>query len=304
MALVASRQCGVFSRMQVQEAGGDDGLIRRRVQGERWERVTQAVYRIRGVPHSYHQRLWIAVLALGGEAIVSHQAAASLHGMTGFPFGRHVVVTVPHSGHWGLAGTAVHQISDLVEHDVEPHRGLRITTPVRTLVDLAATCGFARLEVAFEDARSAKRVTMPEVWQTVRRVSRRGKPGMAKLTALLAAHGDGYVPPQSELERMLFRALDLGNLPKPRRQFPFPGRNPVGQCVDAAYPDTRLILEADGRRWHTRIKDLARDHARDNEAARAGWQTLRFLYEELRDAPGEVAATVRDVRAQRLDLDS
>ncbi|MGH9113554.1 MAG: hypothetical protein ACRDZN_14850, partial [Acidimicrobiales bacterium] len=61
---------------------------------------------------------------------------------------------------------------------------------------------------------------------------------------------------------------------------------------------------ADGRRWHTRIRDLRRDHLRDAEAARAGWQTLRFLYEEICESPGEVVATaadVRRVRSQQLD---
>ena len=69
--------------------------------------------------------------------------------------------------------------------------------------------------------------------------------------------------------------------------------------VDAAYCDVRLILEADGRRWHTRIRDLRRDHLRDAEAARVGWQTLRFLYEEIVGDPGNVAATVADVRLAR-----
>jgi len=39
---------------------------------------------------------------------------------------------------------------------------------------------------------------------------------------------------------------------------------------------------------------------RDNEAARVGWQTLRFPWEEVVHDPDDVAATVRDVRAQRL----
>ena len=60
-----------------------------------------------------------------------------------------------------------------------------------------------------------------------------------------------------------------------------PGTGAVEGVVDAAYPDCRLILEADGRRWHTRVDDLRRDHERDAEAARAGWQTLRFLYEQI-----------------------
>jgi very-short-patch-repair endonuclease len=101
------------------------------------------------------------------------------------------------------------------------------------------------------------------------------------------------------LEAALFRALADGALPAPARQFRLPGRGALDGLVDAAYADVRLILEADGRRWHTRIRELRRDHQRDAEAARAGWQTLRLLYEDVVGHPDEVAATVRDVRAVR-----
>lgn len=98
----------------------------------------------------------------------------------------------------------------------------------------------------------------------------------------------------------MFDALAAARLPVPRRHFPLPGRGAVEGTVDAAYPDARLIVEADGRRWHTRIRDLLRDHDRDAEAARAGWQTLRFLYERITESPDEVAATVADVLRVRL----
>jgi very-short-patch-repair endonuclease len=101
------------------------------------------------------------------------------------------------------------------------------------------------------------------------------------------------------LESGLLSALAGGGLPPPERQFPLPGRGALYGLVDAAYPDVRLILEADGRRWHTRIRDLRRDHLRDAETARAGWQTLRFLYEEITVYPHELAATVADVRCIR-----
>jgi Protein of unknown function (DUF559) len=88
-------------------------------------------------------------------------------------------------------------------------------------------------------------------------------------------------------------------LPPPVQQMPVPGHRPSHGLVDAAYPHARLILEADGRRWHTRVQDLRRDHERDSQAARAGWQTLRFVYEQIVHAPDEVAAVVADVIAVR-----
>jgi very-short-patch-repair endonuclease len=98
----------------------------------------------------------------------------------------------------------------------------------------------------------------------------------------------------------MFGALAAGGLPAPARQTPLPGRGLAEGLVDASYRDARLILEADGRRWHTRIRDLAKDHLRDAEAARVGWETLRFVYEQIVEEPDEVCATVADVRAIRL----
>src|SRR4029450_10710551 len=110
------------------------------------------------------------------------------------------------------------------------------------------------------------------------------------------------VPAQSELESALFAALAGGGLPDPQRQRALPGVGALPGLVDAASPDCRLILEADGRRWHTRVADLRRDHERDAEAARAGWQTLRFLYEQVVHHPADVCAVVADVRAVRAGL--
>jgi very-short-patch-repair endonuclease len=98
----------------------------------------------------------------------------------------------------------------------------------------------------------------------------------------------------------MLAALAAGGLPPPVRQMALPGAGAVEGLVDAAYAECRLILEADGRRWHTRVRDLSRDHARDAEAARAGWQTLRFLHETITRHPEEDCMVVADVRAARM----
>ena len=121
------------------------------------------------------------------------------------------------------------------------------------------------------------------------------------MTRILDERGPGLMAPASELEHLMLRALDAAGLPRPVAQHPFPGRQVIAGCVDAAYPDARIILEADGRRWHSRVRDLVRDRARDNEAARAGWQTLRFMTDELRSDPVGVAETVGETRRMRLE---
>jgi Transcriptional regulator, AbiEi antitoxin/Protein of unknown function (DUF559) len=296
---LAERQFGCFSRAQVLELGGSDDLIHRRIRSGRWVRVAPGVYSIPGIPMSYLRRLWVTHLTAGPDSVVSHESAAALLHLTGFPRGP-VVLTVDHPSHLRVEGAFVHQITDVAPHHVWLLDGLRVTTTPRTIVDLASVCSRARLAIVLDDALAAKKVLRAGVARCLFEVLRPGKRGLGKLVSILDERGPGYVPPASELERLLFAALQAGGLPDPVRQFPLPGRGAVDGLVDAAYPDARLILEADGRRWHTRQRDLARDALRRNEAARVGWQTINFLWEELTQDPEGVADTVRDTLAQRL----
>jgi hypothetical protein len=123
---------------------------------------------------------------------------------------------------------------------------------------------------------------------------------MAKLARVLDSRSPGYVAPGSYLEARLLDALAAAGLPAPRRQIPLPGTGEAEGCADVGYSDARLLVEADGRRWHTRMSDFARDRRRDAVAAKAGWLTLRFSYEEIAADPAGVAATVAEVRQTRL----
>jgi hypothetical protein len=294
-------QHGMVSRRQVVSAGGPDAAIARRLRSGQWERCHPGVYRVGGAPDGHLQRLWAAHLAAGPNSVASHEAAAGLFALTGFP--RHpLVLTLPHPRHARVAGATVHQISDLDPRWTWRLDGLPVTTSARTIVDLAAICSRPRLARAFEDGLVAGKVSRGGVASCLFHIMRPGKRGLAKLVSILDDHAPGAVPPSSELERLLFAAIDDAGLPPPRRQFPLPGRQAVTGRVDAAYVDARLIVEADGRRWHTRRADFTRDRQRDNEAARAGWQTLRFTWEELQDDPAEVAATIQEVRSARLAI--
>ena len=69
-------------------------------------------------------------------------------------------------------------------------------------------------------------------------------------------------------------------LPEYSRQVPFSFEQ-MKATVDAHIPEWKLIVEADGRRWHTRQADFERDRERDNAAASAGLVAVRFTYRML-----------------------
>jgi very-short-patch-repair endonuclease len=298
---LAAAQCGVFARAQVLAFGGSNSLVKRRLASGAWEARHPGVYAISAVPTSWHQDVWAALLAIGPRATVSHETALRLHGLgDDLVPSRPLTYTIPHGGHARVAGATVHQIDDLAPVDVGVVATLPSSRPHRAVVEVAATVGRRRLGHIVDELLVTRRTSHEAIAACLARVIRPGKPGVIALGDVLDERGDGYFADASELERALFTALESAGLQLPRRQAPLPGRGALEGLVDAAYGDARVIIEADGRRWHTRVRDLKRDHQRDAEAARVGWQTLRFLYEEIMGDPGNVCAVIRDVCAVRM----
>ena len=298
---LAATQYGVFARFQLLALGISDKQISRFLRAGVWVRLTPGVYGYPSHRLTWNRRLWVAYLAAGERACVSHHSAAADFGVPGFPR-RDLHLTVPHPDHQRVGGATVHQSRVLPAHHVIMLNGRRTTTLARTLVDLAPHVSLARLEHAYEHAIVSDRLTYSKMAKTFRELATPSRKGMTKLGQVLDERGPGYVAPASELERMLHEVVELAGLPPLVRQHPLPGRHGVEGCVDGAHPEARLIMEADGRRWHTRLANLSRDLARDKQAARVGWDTLRFIFVELTDDRVESAATMRDVYDERVEL--
>ncbi|MDP9071345.1 MAG: hypothetical protein M3N68_08680 [Actinomycetota bacterium] len=295
---LASRQYGLFSRSQAFECGAGDDRIKQRLHAGRWMAMAPGVYGLPGWPDSWRRRLMLAHLDVGPDSVVSHEAAAALHGVATFGPGR-LVLTVAHGHHerWS-PGLVVHQSTDLRPCHCTEVDGLPVTTVARTLFDLAGvTTSRARLERALDDAHARRRCRVEEVRVLYDELRRPRKRGMRLLGEVLAERGPGYVPPESLLERRLLKVLGNAALPTPRRQHPLPWRPEAEGRIDLAYPAARVLIEADGRRWHTRMNDFDVDRSRDNEALNHGWRPYRFTWRQITKAPAEVVRTVRQALA-------
>jgi hypothetical protein len=301
LALLARRQGGAFTFAQALELGFSRATISRRLSTGQWLRLYPGVYVAASTPPTGDLPLWAAVLAVGHGAVLSHESAAILHGAERVN-DRLVTLTAPHGSHHRLPGITVHQIDDLRPAQRTTVRGLPVSTAARTVVELGSRMGVALVGRVADDLVRSGRTSYGAIAAVLADLSRPGKPGIETVARMLDQRGDGHVPPASELERGLFATLQAGGLPEPERQVPLPGRGPVAGLVDGAYSDAQMVLEADGRRWHTRMDAARRDRERDAQVIRAGWVPLRFVHEQIEHEPDEVCAVVAETRSRRLEL--
>ena len=243
-----------------------------------------------GFPPRFRQRLWWALLIAGPGAMVSHWAAAALQGFTGFPPTR-LTITVPHGRYHENAVAHVFQSRDPAVPILVG--GLPVTPVVRTLFDVARLVGPKRLGSAVDDADAAGTTSIAALQKAFLELARPGRNGISTMRMVLDARAeDGYVPPRATLERHLDRILE--RLPVTfEKEAPLPGREWSNERVDRLCRRPPLVVEGDGRRWHTRQRDLVRDGQRRREALAAGFPTVNYFYEELRSDPDAVEAELR-----------
>jgi hypothetical protein len=230
---LARRQAGVVGRRQLRHAGLSDTVIDGRVASGLLRRLHRGVYAV-GYRELGREGLGrAAVLAGGAGAALSHADAAADWRMARPPSGP-VSVTVPgSSGRVRRRGIDLHR-APLPPGDVTVRDGLRVTSPARTLLDLAAQLSPRQLERTVDEAHYLNRVSARTLAEALER--NRGRPGCAVLRTLLARHELGSMRTETALEERFLRAVRAAGLPAPRCQ-QWIGRH----RVDFLWPPERVI---------------------------------------------------------------
>lgn len=294
VAAIAAKQYDAFSREQAFRVGATDRMVTRRVQAGDWLRPEPAVYTLAGRPRTWLQWCKVAELSCPGAAIAG-PAAAALHGLDGYGQCRPEIV-VPANANCRTSIAIAHRYSGAKLTTV---KGIRVTTVAQTLYDLCIGGSPLRVERALDGALASKLVTLAELQERsehYRARRRRGTPVMDSLLAERSA--DGWEPPSTALESALYAVLGrLPSQPTVVRQADVPWWASQPGRVDAILPASRIIVEADGRRWHTRVADFERDRWRDNLAAAHGYRVLRFTWLHLHEFVDDVIELVEQSMA-------
>ncbi len=282
IAAVAGAQENMINRRQLLAAGLGRGAIDHRAKGGDLHPVHRAVYQFGHAPPTQRGRAWAALLACGENAVVSHRTAAVVWEILPPDDGRDPDVTVVARNPRNRPGIAIHRTIGLPPWQVRELKSLPITSPARTICDLAATEPTNDVEHALQEARVHLRLTDRQLRQVIDRTPT--KKGAALINRILEAEDDsGYT--RSKAERIIRELLQRAGLPTPRSN-----RHVHGYLVDFIWLEQRLIVEIDGYATHGNRAAFERDHRRDQVLIAAGYRVIRITWRQLIDAPYEVTA--------------
>jgi very-short-patch-repair endonuclease/predicted transcriptional regulator of viral defense system len=287
IAALAARQHGVVTRRQLLAIGLKDAAIQHRRRVGRLHQVHRGVYAVGHEALSPDGRLLAAVLACGPRAALSHQSAASVWGFRAAGGSQIDVTVASTAGRCGPGAVRLHRSGTLSPEDIERQGALRLTTPARTLLDLAAVLHAQRLESAVRRADEQELFDLTALDAAIRRAPRHR--GAAKLRRLLAgAARAGLTLTLSDLEDRFHALCDAHRLPAPAVN-----ARVLGRRRDFVWREHRLVVETDGYAFHRGRTAFERDRARDQELVARGWRVVRFTHRQVVDDPAGVAAIIR-----------
>lgn len=286
--LTASRQHGVASRRQLLAAGVAEHAIDYRLRKGRLQSIHRGVYglgRLRG-PYAAEMA---AVLAVGDGALLSYRSAGTLWGQLP-PRSAEAPIEVSTPGRHAECrpGLTPHRMPTIRDNEATSLHGIPITTPARTLLDLAVVLSAHELERAL--ARALRNgVEEHQLLQLLSRYpTRAGSPLLRSLVG-----ETNLVVTRSHAEEVFLAVLQRGGLPKPETNVRIRGIE-----VDCLFRAARLIVEIDGFTYHSSPPAIERDHHRDQILYLAGYDVVRFTWKQLDEQPDHVLAKVAGALAR------
>jgi hypothetical protein len=288
LVALARRQHGVVTRAQLSAAGVGRRAIDRRIEWQLLQPLHRGVYAV-GHRALRREAWWMAAVLAGGPgAALSYRSAAELWGMLNGARA-HIDVSGPRHRR-STPRLRFHCVAMQVD-EVTEHAGIAVTTPARTLLDLAAVVSPEHLKAAFEEAEVRRRTSPTSLDALLERYPRRK--GTAAIRKILEQHDkNGRSVPTSLLERRFLALLDAHDIPRPTIN-----RLSSEGELDATWPEQRLVVECDGFAVHGTREAFERDRAKDRALQVAGWRVVRLTWRQITDDPDIVAAHVKALLA-------
>jgi hypothetical protein len=255
-AEVAHRQWGNITRWQLRDIGFSSREIDGMVQRKLLHRLHRGVYAL-GAPSRAPEAKWAAALLAAGQgSALGRKAAASFYGQ--LPVREVTEVVAPKQ----RRGDKTLKVFESRRFEVVERRGLRITSPAQTLLDLAAIrWPIGRMT---HDMAASSLVSLDDLRTFAR--NRRGEPGASAL-----AEAVGMPHTRSQRERDFAAWLGTLDIEQPVHN------DPIGRLtVDAHWPRHDLVIELDHEQTHGTAWAKRDDKRRDSYLGRRDKEVWRI----------------------------
>jgi very-short-patch-repair endonuclease len=279
LAQVAGAQRAMVHRSQLRALGITHGSYEHRVRVGALHRVLPSVFSVVDPVWEPLARETAALLYAGENAMLSHESAAALWGMTAHP--SFVAITMIGRHPRRQPGLRLYEVAALDVRDARMHLGFPVTSPARTLIDCASGPKIDRL---LNEARVLKLVKDAEIHAAMGRCP--GRTGVGTMRALLEVEKEsGFT--QSGAELRLKRIIGASGIERPVFN-----TYVEGVRADACWSRLKLVIEVDGYQAHGHWAAFQRDRARDAKLIAAGYVVLRFTWHQLTEKPMRVVAEI------------
>jgi hypothetical protein len=286
VARLAARRHGVVTTRQLAACGIVGPMVTARVRRGNLHPIHRGVYAVGHDALTQTASFAAAVLACGAGAVLSHHAAAVHLGLLAGLDGRLPEVIVPRAGGRRLDGVRAHR-SALNPGDVWTRDAIRVTSPARTSLDLAATTAAKALRRTLRQAQAEQRVNVRQLLDVLHRHPHHR--GAAKLRAAIA---DGPAPTRSDHEDLVLDLIDRAGIRRPELN---PRLRVGGRTIlpDMLWREERLALECDSRRWHGDPLTLQDDADKQAILEAHGYRVLRVTWRQAAGDPQQTLARLR-----------
>ena len=276
IAAITGRQHGYITRAQLLAAGLGPDAIRYRVATRRLIPVYAGVSAVGHVNAAPVARACAAVLACGERALLSHGSAASLWGFYKYweePF--EVTATTVRCRN----GIQVHRSIKLLRPDLDRQLGIPVTSPARTVLDVAPRLSDKRLTRVVNDARHARLLHLDALSDVLNR-----NPFHSAIKRLRPFVENPRNPSRSPFEDDFIAFVKRYDLP-----MPVTNTYLLVYEIDVLYPAERVIVEIDSFEHHSDRTSFGRDRKRDVVMLAAGYVTVRITDDRMKHEGAEEA---------------
>lgn len=289
IATIANLQRGLVSRAQMVAAGISDDAVDRLSRKSHLHRRHRGVYAVGHTAPAPLADEAAALLACGDHAVLSHYTAALMHRLIPHGDGQiHVTIRGRHGP--SSSGVKVHRTKSLNRGDVRFTERLPVTSPLRTVFDVAATADVATAERAVEEALT-QRMTSEQALRK-RAADLNGQAAGTRVTAILDAYNEPGIT-KSKAERRFRSLLRAAQLPPPQTNVRL-----HGYSVDCYWPGLAVVVEVQGYQFHSGRRAFERDTRKAAKLTAAGLGVSYVTWLQMENEPFAVVARVAQTLAR------